>query len=247
VLNGACERLQVDGVKALLAAGAPVGKGDKGVPALYYAVYAKCPKERIGDKIAVINLLFDAGARVVCDMETRENILHVPPYKDTGMDFLDMTFAVPPEISDVYSVFPTLLERELGLAHYRDLSGATPLMLVVQKRKKHVGMVRALLDAGADPLMRDNDNRSALWYLLTVSSFGAGAEEIRNMCEIMRMLLAAGADPTVCSASGETLLMQVSSIEGSIAAMLDDCFDNKQRMMFGYILDAIASRPAAME
>jgi ankyrin repeat protein len=228
VLRGACEKLRPDGVRALLAAGAPVGKGDVGKSALYYAVYAKCPEDRIGDKIAVINQLFDAGARV---HDSR-----------TGMTILHMST----ELAWVYPVIPIILAREPALVHYRDHLGTTTLMAVVRTPRKHPGMVQALLHAGADPLARDYDENSVLQHLIS-REFANEAENCARMYEIMRMLLLVGVDPTECNRHGETLLMQVVALSVSEGLPVPNArpaeltYDARSTML-GYILDAVAAR-----
>jgi ankyrin repeat protein len=232
VLRGACEKLRPDGVRALLAAGAPVGSGVEGESALYYAVYAACPENRIEDKISIVNQLFDAGANMLDSRSTR-TILH------TGYD-----------LSLAYCVISTILERKSGLVHCHYSNNLTPLMDVVGNPRKHLGMVRALLDAGADPLARDNDGKSVLQHLLSVN-YTTKDKHIIDMCEIMRILLSVGADPTACFRDGETLLMRVVSLSSSRGipeqSGLSDAFtDGARSTMLGYILEAIASRPAAV-
>jgi hypothetical protein len=76
VLRGACQKLSLEGVKALLDAGAEANRQGVGEAALYHAVYAECPEGRVNDKIALINLLLDAGADA-CDVDDGQSVLHM--------------------------------------------------------------------------------------------------------------------------------------------------------------------------
>jgi hypothetical protein len=239
VLRGACEKLRLDGVRALLAAGAGVHTADTGESALAYAVYAECPEDRIGDKIAVIYQLFYAGASA-WDYTRWRTVLHwrfldKSPFREEGPE--------PGDLSIVFPVVHHLLYREPGLAHWRDNNGVSALMEVVRNPMKHAGMVRALLDAGADPRARDNDGVSVLEHLFYVDC-RTEDKHIVEMCEILRMLLAAGADPINCFWGG--LLMHVLSLSDTKGRDENNDWsfvytDGARSTMLGYILEAIAS------
>jgi ankyrin repeat protein len=230
VLRGACEKLRPDGVRALLAAGADVNRWGAGEPALHQAVFAECPEDRVGDKIAVINVLLDAGARVLDD-RGGATIFFTADGRAT-------LFHYARDISLVFPVIHTLLEREPGLVLHRDYNGVTVLAAVVRNSTKHLGMVRALLDAGADPLARGSDGKSVLQYLF-LGEHSNEVERIVDMCEIMRILLSAGADPTDCLRDGETLLMRVLTLSDNYSFTEGAC-----STVLGCILDGTATRPA---
>jgi ankyrin repeat protein len=196
VLRGACEKLNVDGVRALLNAGAEVNKHDVGEAALFHAVYAECSDDRVGDKIAVINLLLDAGADA-CKVAQ-------------GMSVLHMSGDLRRHESQMSPVINVLLDRCPALLHCKCSDGITVLMSMVHTNRPW--MVKMLLDAGADPRVRDLGAKSALCHLLS-GWHTIHPDEIASTREILLMLLSAGADPLVCVGrhGTGTVLMQVLS------------------------------------
>jgi hypothetical protein len=106
---------------------------------------------------------------------------------------------------DISPVLGTVLARDPAALHCRDGSGATALMSTLQ-HSKCPRIVQALLDAGADPCARDHRNMPAFylfWY--KIAPEGVNIASVR---EVLRLMLLAGADPTICNNDGETLIMQ---------------------------------------
>ena len=159
-----------DIVKLLLAAGAdPKALDDDGCSAMYPAS---------GGKPEVIQMLLDAGCPVTGEC------LHMPVYR-RELDLVQQLLAQKP---DVNKGFP-----HSGYV----MKGEKPLVIAVEKnmedirtppppRSKRLGIIKALLEAGADVNVR------------ALSSFGRTpllmAVEQRD-AEIARILVQAGADP----------------------------------------------------
>jgi ankyrin repeat protein len=197
VLRGACEKLRPDAVKALLAAGADVnrvGSYEGAMSALYYAVYAECAKDRVRDKIEVINMLIDAGANTRNCGEGK-SVLHPGELPECWSYNLDTAFAA-------------VLARDPELVHCRDASGATPLLQLLRQHKEPAP-VKVLLDAKADVNATDKHGNSALSQLVTVQRYDK--PDGMNIRRIVRMLVDAGADFTQTSqgAMTETQLMSL--------------------------------------
>jgi hypothetical protein len=105
-------------------------------------------------------------------------------------------------------------------------------------------MVKMLLDAGADPRVRDLGAKSALCHLLS-GWHTIHPDEIASTREILLMLLSAGADPLVCVGrhGTGTVLMQVLSVSGP---RYDDsgetiCSDANPSSLIALIIDCLAS------
>jgi ankyrin repeat protein len=190
VLQGACEKLQIDAVKLLLAAGADVNTLGDGHSAMYHAVHASYDTH---DFVAVINYLFDMGASA-CNGKDGKSVLHFDPFCDTK--------ELP--------VLRLLLAREPALVRCRDDDGATALMRVVEHYRYRAGLhiIKTLLDAGSDAKARDKHGATVLFYLLIPHTHGYDDTYIRS---VLHLLLASGADPIACGYGGDTVLMQVMS------------------------------------
>jgi ankyrin repeat protein len=194
VLRGACQELRPDAVQMLLEAGAEVNRHGSDKPALFYAVYTECPSDRVGEQIALVNLLFDAGANVR-DANSGKSILHVAGMWDR---------------IGISHVLDALLARDPALARYCDDAGATALMLGVREPQANLSTIKALIGAGADPNARDHEGISVMGHLLEKSP-GLGSEVFTKARELMPLLIAAGYNYSACSAQGKTLLMWMLS------------------------------------
>jgi hypothetical protein len=204
VLQGACEQLRPDAVKMLLEAGA--GVNHQGIievrTALHFAVYAKCTNDRVGDKIEVINVLLDAGAN------TRGSgfgfgcsVLHVPT--DLGRD----------ASYNLDAAFTAVLARDPRLVHCRNHLGSTPLLNVLHRHQwVALDLTKVLIDAEAD-VNTTNIYMNSACSLSLIFTNETTSDDVGNMRKCLQLMLAAGANPTVCTVNGETLLMQLMAYE----------------------------------
>jgi ankyrin repeat protein len=233
VLRGACEKLRPHAVKALLAAGAEVnrrGSSRSASSALHYAVYAECTKDRVNDKIEIINLLLDAGADTR-DCGSGTSVLHPGQLDNLSSYNLDVAF-------------DTVLACDPGLVHCRDASGATPLLLVLREHKKPAP-VKVLLDAKVDVNAVDNEGNTALSQLVTVEAVSDhGGMAIRR---IVRLLADAGADFTQCRKGAETPLMKLMPPQTLSRNLYLESGRLVGDVVLRDILDAILDPPAAMD
>jgi ankyrin repeat protein len=199
VLRGACRKLQPDAVKMLLAAGADVNRigADAESSALSFAVYAVCPNDRVGDKIEIINMLFDAGA------DTRNC--------DKGRSVLHLPLLIEEASYNLEAAFTAVLARDPGLVHCRDAKGNTPQLLVAKNHLLSPALMKVLIDAKADVDAIDNEHNTACSLPFRFYS-DTTAENEATMRRCLQLLLAAGADPTQCNGEGKTLLMQMVSM-----------------------------------
>jgi hypothetical protein len=211
-----------------LEAGSEVNKHYRGETALFHAVYTKCPEDQVDKKVAVINLLLDTGADA-CAVIGGKSVLHACISEHVELQSrLDM-------------VIDVLLSRCPALLHCRDSDGATALMVL--SRGKCPSLIRKLLDAGADPMAKDNRNKSAMWYLFSDRD-SWNKSDATIIREALLMLLSSGADPTVCSNRGETILMRVLSLAEKLNGAHEKpvCSDAVTSAWLGDILDAVVCR-----
>jgi ankyrin repeat protein len=192
---GACQKLNLESVQLLLAAGAdPSEKGEEGMP-LTYAVSARCPPERVGDKIAVLNALLDAGANT-------DELL-------TFLFFLcrPSNDGPPPESYRVETLLASLLARLPELPQARDPDdGATGLLVLARDHPGETRLMEMLIEAGADVRATDHGGMSVAVNLLQGSA-GRTARQIQRARQSLQLLFKAGVDPAECDDDGTTLLM----------------------------------------
>jgi hypothetical protein len=200
VLQGACEKLRPESVKLLLGAGADVNKGE--ISALKIAINTRCPNDRVGDKIEIINMLLDAGASTR-DCIDRKTVLHMPY---TCWEQL----ADEPSYNLV-AAYTAVLARDPGLVHCRDDRGATPLLSVARRHSAPPALIKVLIDAKADVNAVDAEGETAcsLWSFELYGYCTPKSDKEANTRRCLQLLLAAGADPTLCNDGEKTLLMQL--------------------------------------
>jgi ankyrin repeat protein len=150
------------------------------------------------NKIAVINLLLDSGARTKLLGEDCLPLLHycITAGRDTNRT----------------AVARSLLSRDPALLDVRDRGGVTPLMAAVMAR--NVTMTQFLVDSGADVLATDAKGVPVIFYVysdIQPSDFNVASGLAQRIRDIVRILIKHGADPTVCDDEGRTAVMIASS------------------------------------
>jgi ankyrin repeat protein len=227
VLMGACQELSLESVRMLLAAGAKAGEIAREGSPLYYAVTANCAPERVGDKIAVINALLDAGAKPVYLLSSLFGLCR--PSND----------GPPPESYRVETLLAALLARLPELPQLRDKDdGATGLIELARDHPGETRLMQMLIEAGADVRAVDKSRVSVISHLLK-SSAGRPAKELQRARQSLRLLLAVGVDPAKSSRKGTTLLMRAAK------GPSDDVSDRAGCLYIVDIVDAVAARVEA--
>jgi ankyrin repeat protein len=193
MLKAACSKLRPDAVKALLDAGAGVGKDKHDNPALVFAISTEVPPEKVEDHVAIINLLVDAGA------DTRS--------LRRGQSALQSCFHCLRMNKEnvVIRTIEVLLRRDPGLLECRNEEGLTPLMYLLNEGMLCPAVAKALVDAGADVEAADQRGRTPLHHLL--GGGRGGCAKYLEKWEILQLLLGAGARATACDGEGKTVLM----------------------------------------
>jgi ankyrin repeat protein len=232
VLLSACARLSLESVKLLLEAGADANESANGCTPLFYAVTAKCPADRVQDKIAIINTLLDAGAgtdEIFSDlMSTCETPAQGMPKVNYGAE----------------AVLASLLKRIPWLLHERGDDGATALMKMTKLCPDATQMIEMLIDAGADAHARDDKGVSATAHLLMLIP-GWPARGLQRIRQSLRLLLEVGVDPAECSGDGTTLLMRaVSSLNSRVSQEPQVTADRASCMYIVELVNAHMSRSA---
>lgn len=189
-----------DDVAALVAAGANLNARDfLGHTPLHMAVYTPLFARSVDAVLA----LLAAGA----DPTARNNNGETPLHRADSAD----------------DVAPLLAAG--AMLNARDNIGETPLHEATGERSRNADVAAALLAAGADPNARNNYGHTPLHSLTSSAAAGfnvslnsrtAGFDEIEEEfwardVEVVRVLLAAGADPNARDATGATPLDRMRS------------------------------------
>jgi hypothetical protein len=197
----ACRRLQPETVRLLLAA--LEGKLSRAEYPLAYAATAKCAGDQVETKIQIINQLWGAaGVRPHCPDSTLRDCLRHPDCE-------------PETLAAVHAGDPRMIE------HAPDHDDKKPLWLAVSSPDVSPATVRTLVELGASfargsdrPLLHtlfyprvDRDDLASFYDMMET----APQQQPRVAREKLRILLAAGADPTPTGAAGKTLLMLFSA------------------------------------
>jgi ankyrin repeat protein len=231
VLSTACQTYQIDAVKMLLGAKADINGNNCSfvLTPLLRVVNAKCTDEQLQDKISLINLLYNSGAK------TRHSIvgslLHAcvvaagrPPMEgDTGL---------PAVIQHIIQLDPLWIESKNSFRH-------TPLMNLVSQDIRPTYVAKMLVLAGADIHVRDRQGKSLIMLLLQ-NIKNENESAFQDTRDILRMLLHSGVDPSQSDKQGNTALMTMFSTSDTKVYIAPDsviCF------FISDILDAL-SHPA---
>jgi ankyrin repeat protein len=187
VLNSACHRLQPAAVRMLLDAGARVdGCAGRALLPIQTVLSTECSDDKVDDKVAVINMLFDAGADKPSAWGTASPLT------------LEVKLLADPSTRRVVAA---LLARDRGLLEARDADGSTPLMVAVAAANP--ALVEVLLDARADVHALDREGKS----VLTAAVSGPRVPTTARVPQVLQLLLDAGADPLQLCANGWTAAM----------------------------------------
>ena len=107
--------------------------------------------------------------------------------------------------------------------HAANSKGATVLHMACDKYthksfEERTGLIRTVLEAGADPLAVDSKGATPLIYLMDAAQMTSG-----NMTEAVSLLLSCGADPNVSDSSGRSALQLAleRNQQDSIRVLLD--------------------------
>jgi ankyrin repeat protein len=217
VLASACREFKADVVQLLLDAGAPTEVGDGA--AVDLVVDEECSEEEIRDKIAVLNVLLDADA-----------MLHG---KAIAAAMAASENARPGAVvRAVIAKYPEIL---------RDIEAESLLGEAVSMRKADV--VEALVDAGASVADVDGDTPLVVQLLMDMKT----AEDVHPATtrRILKVLLAAGADPLARDRRGMTVLML--ALRGDRSYLRNrwihyDLPDSVRSILIGDILEAVLER-----
>jgi ankyrin repeat protein len=229
-LNMSAQNHQPASVKMLLDAGADVNCMIVYHTPLCTAVSTQCEDEKIDDKIAVINLLVDAGA----------SLLRVDRISNSALQICITKWPAQPRVA------AALLARDPTLLELRDGTGKTPLQVAVTI--KSVEMVRFLISAGADVHKCDKFGVPIVSLAMRRPSYSPTSRTLDTlllMRETLDVLLAAGADPTACDANGKTAVMEALS---PMQALSLDCIipEESCTRFIAYFSEAILRRAASM-
>lgn len=143
-----------------------------------------------------------------------------------------------------------MLFRCPDLLEARDSAGRTPLLKMAGHYRLVIGVIEALVDAGADVLATDNENQPVLFHVFYKDT-ALITDYIEELRELLQFLLRAGADPVQGSdRDGNTLLMRVITSNvlvrpGGRGMRLDPLQDRLCSFYLADILNAVANRGAA--
>jgi ankyrin repeat protein len=177
--------------------------------------------------LAIINAHFDAAARLVekgadpniadkagmaalyaaIDMVNPPNLLNRPKMTPTGPPTAAglVTMLLAHGANPNQTLKTPLLMRQHNTGDATFGEGATPLMRAAQMGD--LGLIRALLDAGANPSLAMRNQTTAMTLILG----GRGARALTPdtpAYQAMELMLKKGGNPNLTNAAGETLLHQ---------------------------------------
>jgi ankyrin repeat protein len=230
VLKMASQKLNVESVKLLVAAGADPSEYTRFGSPLRYAIAAKCAPERMDDKIAVINTLLDAGAKT----DDRLSLLYSFCQPSNGPGMGD---------GNAETILAALVSRRPELVRQRDSDGLTALLVLARDYPEQTRLMKMLIDAGADVHARDKHGESVASHLLTFNPRQLAREHQRAR-QSLQLLLASGVDPAECSSDGITLLMCAMHVSRPIRE-LSETDDRAGCMYIVDLVDAMTTRAEA--
>jgi ankyrin repeat protein len=219
-LRYACKRASPEAVRLLLAAGAKAGGGDDAdCDPLHTAVTSTCDADMIDDKIAVINMLLDAGAETRTGGSSSWSILHACVVSTrTGPRTMQ-----------------ALLHRDAGLLDARDHNHMTPLALAAQY--KHVDKVEFLINSGADVNAVDSTGKPVIAYACEFpDDFDDACPASTDAQRTLRLLLAAGADVTAVAVDGAVTAAMELVDEDNVL------YDHESAHLLAEVAEAVLSR-----
>jgi len=189
-LGVACQHLNIDGVKALLAAGADpnVHDGEKETSAMYYLIEYGGSYSNVKDKekvaLMVIKCLIDAGVDINGFVDSKKNtalnLACLSAYRD---------------MKDIYRA--ELLESGLCDLNLADKDGVTPLMNLCFNANSENDII-AMLEQGVDMSLRNARGDTALMYLARSRNVGVS-------CSVADLMFSFGDPmPAVTNNDGKT-------------------------------------------
>jgi ankyrin repeat protein len=185
-------KLQPASVEMLLEAGAEFDRLHANLTALSIAIAAPCDEDKVDDKVAVINLLLDAGARTR-GVNRRGSALHVLATSNTS----DLSAS---------RVTEALIAHDHDLLDYRNESDKDALVLAAEHGM--VGAVRAFVANGADVNAKSTIGQTIVAQALLLNDSAVQHPDmLPRLRETVGILLDAGADPMGGDSLGVTPAM----------------------------------------
>jgi ankyrin repeat protein len=231
-LTAACSELNYDAVKMLLDAKACAKGSYPRLGPLYHTILAECTDAQVNHKIAILNLLLDNGASSGSAPDSCE-----------GCTALHECVGAPEETMPGVSM-EVLINRNPDLLEQRNDDGWTPLMSAMFYKHREVSRIKVLLDAGAD--VHTTCTTGTVFHSLFIHFSHHSPRQTRD---IARLLLNAGADPTVADAEGVTVLMTILLVQDHYMGCCSDAtsseFDAIQCIFIRDILDYMLDHTGA--
>jgi ankyrin repeat protein len=214
MIRGACENLNPESLKMLLAAGAEATASvDDEFRPMFSVVVADCGEDAFmtDAKLDIINALFEHGK-----LPGREHL--VAGLRDAFERILTRAPKPAPVSEQVLRVAALLLQHEPSLARVRwDKTDSSALQEAVERAD--VPLARLLIDAGADASCVTVSGLSL--PMVAVCFEADSAVECRQVREMLRFLFAAGAGVTTCDPEGNSMPM-VAITAGNVQRQKDE-------------------------
>jgi ankyrin repeat protein len=192
-LHMSCVKHQPASVQMLLGARASVAAVGCRRSPLYTVIEHNAADDKIDDKIAIINLLLDAGARSVKMNRDDDSALHLVAKSHC------------PSTSHAIEV---LVAREPLLGECRNDYNRTPLMSAVDHGTRQ--SIKALVGAGVNVDAKISNGMTVLHLALYPNDIWKRRRGFRQRIrDIVRILLEGGANPLECTHDGETAVMML--------------------------------------